>query len=425
MPDNLPKPKHDHATLEFPSGFLWGAATSAYQVEGGNTQSDWWHWRGIPLSGEACDHYHRYEEDFDLAKKLHHNAHRLSLEWARIEPEEGKFNQAEIEHYQNVLEALKKRNIAVMLTLHHFSSPHWFTQKGGWASLKAPYYFARFIKKIVPQFKDYVDFWITINEPGVYTWAAYLIGKWPPQQKSKIKAIKATWNLAQAHRQAYHIIHQIIPHAKVGVAHNVASFSTQQSHSILQHILVWFYDLAYNHLFYFLTGQKTHDFLGINYYFHQRIGSHNGSKFPKLLDASLTKKDVSDMGWEIHPEGIFDVLKDFSDYKLPIYITENGLASTNDDRRCRFLISYLKEVYHAITSGVDVRGYFHWAFMDNFEWTDGFIPRFGLVEVDYRTQKRTPRPSAYIYGEIIKNNGIAHYLMRFIGHTVNAKEVLP
>ncbi|MBI2600990.1 glycoside hydrolase family 1 protein [Candidatus Daviesbacteria bacterium] len=424
---NLPPAKHNHHILNFPEDFLWGAATSAHQVEGNNVNNQWWNWeQNLPeqyRSGETADQYHRFKEDFDLAKEFGHNAHRLSIEWSRIEPFEGKFDQFEIDHYREVFKALRQRGMKIMLTLHHFTDPLWITKIGGWQNGKTPFYFNRFVSRVVKEYKEYIDLWITINEPGIYTWGGYLDGRFPPGQKSIWKALLVTLNLAAAHRKAYKTIHKIIPSAKVGMAQNVVSFGAQQSHSILQHVLVWLHDIAYNHFFYILT-PHAHDFLGLNYYFHERIGVLHGRKLPQLLDASLTKKDVSDMGWELYPEGIFDALRDLAGFKLPIYITENGLASTNDDRRCRFLISYLKEIYHAIESGVDVKGYFHWSLTDNFEWADGFKPRFGLIGIDYNTKQRIPRLSAQVYKSVIKHNGIPHHLMRFIGHTVNAKEVL-
>lgn len=427
MPDDPIEEKHDHKALDFPEGFLWGAATSAHQVEGNNTNNDWWAWEQTReekfRSGLADNQYELYEEDFKLAKKLGHNAHRLSIEWSRIEPEEGKFNEEEIEHYKNVLKTLKDQGLTVMLTLHHFTLPLWMAKKGGLTNLSFPKYFNRYISKIVPELKEYVDLWITINEPGIVVWGGYLSAKWPPNKKSNLKASLAYWNLARAHKKAYKTIHKFQSNAKVGIANNLPSFDAFHHHSILEGIAVLGLDTVNNHLFYTMT-PNTHDFLGINYYFNQYISFNGNSKFPSLIDINTLKKDASDLGWEIYPEGIFDILMDFSDYHLPIYITENGLASTNDDRRVRYLISYLSQIYHAIQLRVDVRGYFHWSLLDNFEWSDGFNPRFGLVEVDYKTQKRTPRPSAEVYKEIIKHNGIPHDLLKLLGHGIKVKEVL-
>lgn len=424
MPQKLLKEKHDHATLKFPDGFYWGAATSAHQVEGNNIHNDWWEWeekRPPHLrSGKACDQYNLYEQDFDLAKELNHNAHRLSIEWSRIEPKENEFDVAEIEHYKNVLKALKDRKFTVMLTLWHFTLPQWVADKGGWESGKTVKYFERFVKKIVPEIAEYVDLWVTLNEPGVYIFETYIDRKWPHSKKSWLGQIKSFLNLTGAHRRVYKYLHKTFPAGKpVGIANNILSFESFHKHSIIEQIAVSLNDIFLNHLFYILT-KGTHDFLGINYYFHTRLKQKG--LIPQQINLTQTH-EVSDLGWEIYPEGIFDVLSDLSD-DIPIYVTECGIASTNDDRRSRFLISYLQEVARAIKAGVNVRGFFYWSLIDNFEWHLGFEPRFGLVEVDYETEKRKIRPSALVYTDIIQQNGIPHSLLRFIGHTVQTEEVL-
>ena len=205
----------------------------------------------------------------------------------------------------------------------------------------------------------------------------------------------------------------------MGIANNMLSFEPFHRHSIKEQFSVVLNDTFSNHLFYIFT-KGTHDFLGINYYFHVRFSN------PEFMTTGIDPNqshDVSDLGWEIYPEGLFEVLTDMAD-GIPIYITECGIASTNDDRRNRFLISYLQEVARAIKVGVKIKGFFYWSLIDNFEWHRGFDPRFGLIEVDYQTQKRTIRPSALVYTDIIQNNGIPHSLLRFIGHTVGAEEVL-
>ncbi len=427
MSDNSLKEKHDHGPLIFPDKFLWGSATSAHQVEGNNIYSDWWDFelKHLPphmRSGEACNHYQLYEEDFDMAKQLGQNAHRFSVEWSRIEPAEGVFNEGEIEHYLKVLQALKERDITVMLTLWHFTIPKWLADKGGIENGEVVKYFSRFISKIVPIYEPYVDLWVTVNEPNVYAYMAYMVGLWPPRKMSYTQAFFVLWNLAAMHKAAYRIIHEVKPSAMVGIAHNIQSFDPYHKHSLREQLSVSLGDLSSNHLFYALTGRKTHDFLGINYYFHHRLRNLGGI-IPKVLDAEEQQLDVSDLGWEVYPEGIFDVLSDLADER-PIYITECGIASTNDDRRTRFLIQYLHEIYRAIKTNIKVKGFFYWSLMDNFEWHQGFGPRFGLVEIDYKTQKRIPRPSAYVYQEIIKYNGMPHSLLRLLGHTIQVEEVL-
>jgi beta-glucosidase len=427
MKISRPHPRHDHRPLIFPKGFLWGAATSSHQVEGENIYNDWWGWeqRQPPekRSGLAADQYHLFPQDFQLAKSLGHNSHRLSLEWSRIEPIEGQFNQEAIDHYKLVLKSLKEKDLLVMLTLWHFTIPQWLAAIGGWENPKAIGYFERFVKRVVPEYKEYVSLWVTLNEPGVYAFQSYLMGIWPPQKKSKLSTIKVYKNLAKAHKKAYQIIHSQVAHAKVGIANNVSTFEAFHKHAITEILTEWGLDYI-NHLFYKLSGIKTHDFLGLNYYFNQYISLNQNKRLPTLVDISTTHKEVSDMGWEIFPEGIYSILMDFSDYKLPIYITENGLASVNDDRRVRFLVSYLEEIYHAIETGADVRGYFHWSLIDNFEWADGFVPRFGLIGIDYQTQKRIPKNSSLLYKEIILHNRIPHHFLKLLGHGIRVAEVL-
>jgi len=423
------KEKHDHNSLNFPNGFLWGAATSAHQVEGNNYFNDWWDYetKRFPpsrRSGKAADQYHQYPEDFELAKNLNHNAHRLSIEWSRIEPSEGHFNQTEIDHYKKVLKGLKDRDMVVMLTLWHFTLPKWVADQGGWKNDQTCFYFNRFLERIIPEIKELVDFWITVNEPSLYVYMSYLggddAGRWPPAKKNKLSAVKVLWNISRAHKKAYQTIHKLIPSAKVGSADNISSFEATHKHSVLEQLYVALTDFLANHLFFTLT-KGSHDFLGINYYFNRRLG--NPSLSPKIISPTDQKREVSDLGWEVYPEGIFEVLADLSDH-IPIYITECGIASTNDDRRTRFLISYLQEIYRAIESGVNVRGFIYWSLIDNFEWHRGFTPRFGLIDVNYKTERRYPRPSALVYAEIIKQNGIPHKMLKLLGHTLNVKKEL-
>ncbi len=350
--EDAPKPVHDHQTLKFPEGFLWGAATSAFQTEGENIYSDWWDWeqKNLPeinRSRLSANSYNLYEEDFKIAEKLNLNAFRLSLEWSRIEPIEGEFNDAEIEHYKKVLESLNSKGIKIALTLHHFSNPLWFAKLGGWTNGKSSFYFERFVKRIVPEFKKYVDLWITINEPTSYSYLAYRTKVFPPAKKSWWSFFRSLLNMAAAHKKAYKTIHALDSQAKVGFANNVTSYSAFHEHKLFSSIWVYLANFFVNHFFYVLLG-KTNDFLGLNYYMNKYITEAPDSAIPDLVDIKKGQADISDLGWEIFPEGLFKVLMDFSDYKLPIYITENGIASTNDDRRVRFLLSYLKEVYHGI-----------------------------------------------------------------------------
>jgi len=413
--------------LKFPPGFLWGTATSAHQVEGNNTNSDWWHWeqknkgkilpileekfrnkRFVP-SEKTCDQYNQFEKDFDLLEQMKNNAHRLSIEWARIEPKCGEFDFKEIEHYKKVLSNLKKRNIKIMLTLNHFTLPNWLAEKGGWTNLRAAKYFKRYAEHIVENLGELVDFWITINEPEIYTDMAYVKGYWPPQKKNIKKASLVYFNMIKAHKKVYKIIHKILDKesqkTKVGVAMNMMSFASYKKHSILELLFVYFADNLVNHSFYNLT-KKYHDFLGINYYFRVRLKKTEHSLKPEIEKIKESERELSDMGWVIYPHGIFDVLMDLKNSGIPIYITENGIATKDDAKRIKFIREHVIEIHHAIQAGVDVRGYFHWSLLDNFEWDKSFGPKFGLVEVNFKTLERKVKPSFYAYKKICENNGL-------------------
>ncbi len=375
--------------LIFPKSFLWGTSTSAYQVEGGIEDCDWS--EKFP-AGKACDHYNRYEEDFDLLERFNQNTHRFSIEWSRIEPKEGEFNKKAINHYREVLSSLKKRGTKTMVTLHHFTSPVWFV---GWDNPKSVFYFIRFAEKMFKECGDLVDFWITINEPLIYCSKSFLAGDWPPFKKGIFAFRKAINNQMLAHKEIFKLFHKINREVKVGIAKNNQFFESAKEKSPLDKISKFSADYFWNE--YFLDKIEKHlDFIGLNYYFHNRI------KFP--YRTKNKNKTVSDLGWEVYPEGIYHVLLEMGEYGLPIYITENGLADKEDALRKSFIKDHLIWIHRAMKEGVDVRGYFHWSLMDNFEWDKGFQPRFGLVEIDYKTLERKPRPSTYYYAEICKNN---------------------
>ncbi len=421
-------PPHEHAPLRFPAGFLWGTATSAHQAEGGNRGNDWWPWEKRPgvvaggdRSGKSVDFWNRYQEDFDAAARFGMNSHRLSVEWSRIEPREGEWNPRAIAHYRAMLQALKSRGQAPMVTLFHFTLPRWFSRRGGWASPKAVFFFERFARKAAASFGDLADLWCTENEPLVYVVMGRLLGLWPPGEKSYLQAWRVFRNLTAAHAAAYEALHEVARGAgrpaKVGVANNLISLYSYKKHSLLDGLYLSASDRIWNHEFYRET-EGSHDYLGVNYYFHQRIKRGEGRFFELFVDIRGENREMSDIGWEIYPAGIFDVMQELKELHLPIYITENGIATVNDDRRVRFLVSYLKELYHAIQSGIDIRGYYYWSLMDNFEWEKGYAATFGLLAVDRKTLARTPRKSFDIYGQIARANGIPHDLLRYVGHGV-------
>lgn len=426
--------EHNHEFLAFPKSFVWGTATSAHQTEG-HAHNDWTRWEENPhhvwrgqRSGRASFSYERFAEDAELNHELGCNAARLSIEWSRIEPREGEFDEVALAHYRSVINAYRSRGARVMVTLHHFTNPIWFADRGGWERADAPKLFNRYVAHVAVALGGCVQWWITLNEPSLYAGLGYVRGVWPPGVRSKIRAARVLFHFMRAHRQAYATLHRACDHAshhtQVGSAVNMFSISNYE-HSLADLFLVWALDWFFNHLFLDLT-RHHHDFIGLNYYFHRRLERRPGTWFGSLVSARLTEqRETSDIGWEIFPQGISEVLHDvWSTYHLPIYITENGLATENEDKRARFIVAYLKEIYHTIAAGVPVRGYFYWSLIDNFEWEKGFAPRFGLVHVDFATGVRTRKPSSRVYEEIVRGGGISHRLLSFLGHGVHVGTVL-
>ncbi len=411
--------------FKFPEGFLWGAATSAHQVEG-NTHNNWsewekanaerlakeagkkwqkWQQEKFPemfdpknyISGRACDHYNLYEKDFDLAREGGHNAHRFSIEWSRVEPKEGKFDEKEIEHYRKVIRALKERGLEPFVTLWHWTNPLWLEKKGGLENKKFPDYFARYAGLMAEKLGDEVKFWVTVNEPTSVIAASYTIGLWPPQKRNLFLAWKLFKIFSKIHISGYKAIHNASQCSQVGLANVLQSFEAYNEKSPLDHLMkkIGIY-ISNKKLLKMTLGYN--DFLTVQYYFHNRF------KFPKKI--RLGDKPVSDLNWEIYPPGIYFILRWLKKYNLPIYITENGLADSDDSRRELFISEHLIWIRKAMDEGVDVRGYFYWSLLDNFEWDKGFWPRFGLIGIDYKTLERKPRPSFYAYKKIAENNGI-------------------
>lgn len=401
--------------MPFPKDFLWGTATSAHQVEGNNKNSDWWEWeqskdysagvdkfthqkRPWPLepSGDACDSYNRYEEDFDLCVSMHNNAVRISIEWARLEPEEGKFSDEEFTHYRKVLEAARKRGLKTFVTLHHFTNPIWIAKKGGWENREIVKYFERYAGECTKRLGDVMDSVMTINESLVLASQAYIKGEWYPAKKNMFLATSVALNLIIAHRRAYSTIKKIKQDLPVGIVHHYIYYQTgEKKLFLIDSLLTKLLSFGNNHIYLIATRNHT-DFIGINYYFTSTISFMKSNNIDDWL---------SDMKWWINPKGLENLLTELKRYKLPIYITENGLADAKDEHRPRFLKEMISACESAIAKGVDLRGYFYWSLLDNYEWHHGFWPRFGLVEIDRANGlKRVPRRSAKIYSDLISKN---------------------
>jgi beta-glucosidase len=394
--------------------FLWGAATSAHQIEGGNDRNDWWDWeqtpgriRGGARSGQACLGWERYEEDLDLLAELGLNAYRFSLEWSRIEPERGRYDEAAIAHYRAALEGCRARAITPVLTLHHFTNPRWFAARGGWEERANLSDFERFARLAGERYGDLVDWWVTVNEPEVYGFYGYANGIWPPGVSDRSRALQVIANQLEAHALAARALrdtdradadgdgraawvgaskHWVLLDPKrpwwpldrlaASVQHQVFNVAVARA-------------LAGGPIDLRIPGARpatrdasvmrgSSDYLGINYYTRWLV--------------TLTGKDprsakpgapVNDLGWEVFPEGLERALLESSRFGLPIVVTENGIADASDRMRPDFLRRSLAALDRARAQGVDVRGYFHWSLYDNFEWADGHEGRFGLYAADF------------------------------------------
>lgn len=409
-------------TTKFPKRFLWGAATSAHQVEGANHNqwsvwelenarslaaqaeyqySDLPNWPDIKaeakrpdnyVSGLAADHFTRYKSDIALAKKLNLNALRFSVEWSRIEPREGAWDVEAIAHYKNYVTELRGSDIEPILTLFHFTLPVWFSDLGGFERRSNIRYFLRFAEKILSELGNDITYVITINEPEVYAVQSYFEGRWPPARQGKLLTFRVLNNLALAHNRTARLIHGMSRRYKVSVAKNSnyiyagddAKLSVASA-SIMQ----------YFHDDYFMRKVRRHsDFIGVNYYFSHRVYGYR---------VHNPDEKVSDMGWDLNPGDLEHALERlYAKYKLPIIVTENGLADANDDKRQWWLTHTIAALQRALDAGVDVRGYLHWSLLDNFEWDKGRWPRFGLIGINYDNFERTIRPSGRRYGAFIK-----------------------
>jgi beta-glucosidase len=407
----------------FPPGFLWGAATSSHQVEGDNRWSDWWEYeqsgRLPQRSGDACRHYELYERDFDLARSWGHNAHRCSIEWSRIEPAEGMWNQDAVAHYRSVIRALLERGLEPVITLHHFTNPVWFTRAGGWSRQDSASVFARYVGFVAEQLGKDVRYWLTINEPTVYILQGYINGEWPPLLKASwIKAMIAFKNLARAHVLAYRRLHQVCRDAQVGFSHSAPVVMPCNAQRKRDCIAALFRDFILNRAFFLLIGASFRnregtarclDYIGINYYTRAVIRSVGWGARALLgqachLDHHSDRGAMSDTGWEVYPVGLRVALKKFSRYGIPLLVTENGIATDDETLRSEFIIEHLQSLAEARQGGVNVIGYLYWSLMDNYEWTLGTAPHFGLAAVDPLTQERQPRPCVEVMKNICREN---------------------
>jgi beta-glucosidase len=384
------------ATYHFPRGFLWGTATAAYQVEGNNVNSNWYAWEQEPgkiidgdKAGQACDWWNgRWREDFRRAAEGGQNAHRMSIEWSRVQPAPDRWDEEALNRYVEMLRGLTELNMTPLITLHHYSDPQWFVDMGGWENETAAAYFEKYIRKVIPALKDYVNLWCTLNEPNGYAAQGFIVGTFPPGKKDFNLGFKVIVNLLRAHAAAYHAIHQIQPEARVGIANYYRSLQPARTWlpldglvtRLLKNLNDVFPSACKDGVVRFITKRLrlpelkgTQDFLGIDYY------SRDYVRFD-LFSSEL--------------------------------FTENGIEDALDLIRPRYMLEHLHQVWRAVNFNWPVKGYFHWTLVDNFEWERGWSQRFGLWELDRETQARHKRPSADLYAEICRENGISDEMVR-------------
>lgn len=427
--------KIDTNDLSFPKDFLWGTATAAYQIEGGNENTNWGEWekdssriKDASRAVTAVDGWNRAKDDVQLMKNLGVNSYRFSLAWNRIEPEKGNFNEDALRHYDELINELKANNIEPMITLHHFTHPLWFEQLGAFEKEENIKYFVEFSRLVFNRYKSRVKFWVTLNEPNVFVTSAYFNTHFPPGKADSELGAEVLKNMLKAHVAIYR---ELKPpeggtdDIQIGLATSVFQFEPARRWHLGDWAIARISSNTFNEsvLGFFRTGTmnfyvpfdvdvsytdrdapQTLDFIGINYY------SHYAYRFDldfKQAAQSLPVEGeaMTDMPYTIYTEGIYRAIKDVARLNKPIIITENGISDNRDDRREKYIRESLYAVSKSIKDGYDVRGYYYWTLMDNFEWAEGYTQKFGLYEVDPRTYERTLRNGAGAFAEIIKSSG--------------------
>lgn len=424
------------ARVTFPKGFRWCVATAAHQIEGGNFASDWWRFENQPghmkrseNSEIADDHWNKVDEDVGLLSRLHVTDYRMSVEWAKIEPRQGAIDADAVEHYRMEIQSLLAAGIRPIITLHHFTLPLWVSDKGGFEWDGFPNAFSNFANLVYTKIAPDVTDWITINEPLIYLVGGYSVGQSPPGEKRELSDLApVARGILKAHAAAYHRLHRLGKNSgkkvRVGMAHHLRTIDPLEGYLPTDILAARVSDEAFNwalpealetgrlHLNFMwqlnvdeviphLKG--TQDFVGVNYYSGDLVHLSSAKGF--VIEKRPEPR--SDLDWPIYPEGLLRILRNIHERypNKPITITENGIADSSDNRRPQFIVEHLSVVSQAIAEGIPVDGYCHWSLYDNFEWFEGYQPRFGLFEVDYSTLKRRARPSAVLFASIAEKNG--------------------
>lgn len=421
---------------QFPAGFLWGVAAAAHQVEGGNDNNNWSAWekaldskgkpriRGGHVAGLACDHWNRYREDIALMKELGVRAYRLSMEWSRIVPSEGAWDEASIQHYHKIIDAVIEAGIQPVITLHHFTSPLWFEEKGGFMKRENLRYFVSFSERLFQEFRPKVEMWCTLNEPEVFASQGWFLGLFPPGHHSPRETAEVLRNLLIAHVEVYRAL-KALPGgdtSRIGLVKNIFQFDPARRWFLPEWIASIVFDRIFNaavldtfknnrftaSIFPLVSvdepipgASETLDFIGLNYYSHYRI-KFQASLSEPIAFGSRPGDVMTDMPYPVYPEGFYRALKQIGELQRPIYITENGVSDAKDDFRELFIQRYLIALRRFMSEGGDVRGFFYWSLMDNFEWCEGWYQKFGLYSMDPEIRERRFRQGSSIFREVVQ-----------------------
>jgi beta-glucosidase len=384
--------------FSFPDGFLWGTATAAHQVEGGNTNNDWWAWEHTPdsgcveSSGDACDHFWRYPDDIKLLAELGFGAYRFSIEWSRIEPAEGELSRNALDHYRRMIDACRANGVVPVVTYHHFTTPTWAALAGGWEAPETADRFGRFCERAAGSLGDAVGIHCTLNEPNVVALMGHYLGVFPPGKREEGALITSTDNLIRAHRLAYDAIKSEVGDAPVGMTLSMHEFAAEPGgEAQMARARDRMEDL-------WLEACRGDDYVGVQTYTRLRFG-------PNGLLGPAEGVPALQMGYEYWPQALETTIRQAIEAAgTPVYVTENGIGTADDEQRVSYVTDALDAVRRCLDDGLDVRGYFYWSLLDNFEWALGYRPTFGLVAVDRATQTRTVKPSARWLGEIARKN---------------------
>ena len=386
--------------MTFPIGFLWGAATAAHQVEGGNIANDWAAWETDPnspsaeVSGSACEHWTRYPADLDILAGMGLNTYRFSVEWSRIEPDDGVISVAALDHYRRVCEAARVRGLEPLVVFHHFTTPAWVAGAGGWSEPRTAALFARFCETVASHLKGTFNYACTINEPNVVAAFGYELGIFPPGVRDISRKELATATLIDAHRQAVAAIRGVAPGVKVGLALSMNEWGT------LPGAEPRMLELRRSMEDVFLEATQGDDFVGVQNYTRLHVG-------PGGIVGPPAGSRITQIGFEFRPEALGVTVRRAAEMTgLPVMVTENGISTTDDDERIEYTQQALLALESCLADGVDVLGYVHWSALDSFEWVLGYWPKYGLIEVDHATQARTPRASGHWLGRVARANAV-------------------